>query len=98
MGFAIELTQHAREHIKRFRTNEQRIITDAIAVQLSHEPDQPTQIRKLLAENSLAPWELRVGDIRIFYDVIREADVVIVVAIGEKCHNQLRIGGEEIDL
>ena len=80
------------------RKRDQRIIVNAIANQLSHQPDQTTQHRKLLEDNLLAPWELRVGDFRIFYDVDREDELVVIVAIGQKLHNQLRIGGEEIEL
>jgi hypothetical protein len=46
----------------------------------------------------LAPWELRVGDFRVFYDVILEKATVVVVAVGQKVHNKLFIGGEEIVL
>ena len=42
--------------------------------------------------------ELRVGDFRVFYDINHEVQVVVVVAVGQKVHNQLRIGGIEIDL
>jgi mRNA-degrading endonuclease RelE of RelBE toxin-antitoxin system len=51
-----------------------------------------------LEDNPLAPWELRVGDFRVFYDVDREGATVVVVAIGQKSHNRLRIGDEEIEL
>jgi mRNA-degrading endonuclease RelE of RelBE toxin-antitoxin system len=98
MVFAIELTTPAKEHLRQFRKRDQRIIIEAIAVQLTHEPDQPTHQRKQLDENALAPWELRVGDIRIFYDVSRQEGNVVVLAIGEKHHNRLRVGGEEIEL
>jgi hypothetical protein len=37
-----------------------------------------------------------VGNFRVFYDV-GELEVVIV-AVGKKTHNVLRIGGEEIEL
>jgi hypothetical protein len=33
----------------------------------------------------------------VFYDVILD-DQTVVVAVGQKLHNQLRIGGEEIEL
>jgi len=49
-------------------------------------------------EKRLAPWELRVGDFRVFYDVNASEEQVVVLAIGQKTHNTLRIGGEEIDL
>jgi mRNA-degrading endonuclease RelE of RelBE toxin-antitoxin system len=98
MAFAIELSKPAREHLRHLRTRDQRIVIDAIAVQLTYDPDQPTQHRKQLEDNSLAPWELRVGDFRIFYDVRRQVRNVVVLAIGEKQHNRLFVGGEEIEL
>ena len=54
--------------------------------------------RKRLEDNPLAPWELRVGDFRVFYDVSPDERHVLVVAVGQKTHNTLRIGGEEIAL
>jgi mRNA-degrading endonuclease RelE of RelBE toxin-antitoxin system len=70
----------------------------AVAEQLIHQPDQPTTRRKPLEDNPIAPWELRVGDYRIFYDLNHDDQAVVVVAVGQKSHNQLRIGGEEIEL
>ncbi len=98
MPFAVEIAQRARENIRALRKRDQQILYDAIAVQLVDQPDYPTRNRKLLEENALAPWELRVGDFRVFYDVDREAEQVVVLAVGEKTHNTLRIGGEEIEL
>ena len=50
--------------------------------------------------NPLAPWELRIGDLRVFYDIQPATDEtaepeVVVLAIGGKIGNQLWIGGEE---
>jgi mRNA-degrading endonuclease RelE of RelBE toxin-antitoxin system len=98
MAFAIELSPDAHEHLGQFRKRDQRIIVDAIAVHLTHQPDQPTRHRKRLAENALAPWELRVGDFRVFYDVDEEGETVIIAAIGQKVHDRLWIGDEEIEL
>ncbi len=98
MAFAIELSPHARDHVRQLRKREQRIIVDAITLHLAHQPDLPTQHRKKLQDNPLAPWELRVGDYRVFYDVSPKSGTVIIVAVGLKDHNRLWIGGEEIDL
>jgi len=98
MAFAIELSPHARDHVRQLRKREQRIIVDAITLHLAHQPDLPTQHRKKLQDNPLAPWELRVGDYRVFYDVSHESGIVIIVAVGRKDHNRLWIGSEEIDL
>ena len=62
MAFAIELSPHARLHVRQLRKREQRIILDAITRHLTHQPDLPAQNRKKLQDNPLAPWELRVGD------------------------------------
>jgi mRNA-degrading endonuclease RelE of RelBE toxin-antitoxin system len=53
---------------------------------------------KPLEDNPIAPWELRVGDFRVFYDIDRADQVIVVLAVGQKIHNRLRIGGEEVDL
>jgi mRNA-degrading endonuclease RelE of RelBE toxin-antitoxin system len=98
MAFWIELSQRARDNLKGLRKRDQQIVIDSIDVQLSHEPEQPTRQRKKLEDNELAPWELRLGNFRVFYDVDHDEETVIVVAVGEKTHNILRIGGEEINL
>ena len=58
----------------------------------------PTRHRKLLRENPLADWELRVGEYRVFYDIDDDPGIVMILAIGVKSHNALRIEGEEIQL
>jgi hypothetical protein len=43
--------------------------------------------------------ELRVGDLRIFYDVSAEMPATVnILAVGRKDGNILRIAGEEIKL
>jgi hypothetical protein len=73
------------------------VIIAAIEKQLSHEPLVETRNRKRLRPNSIAPWELRVRTVRVFYEV-DQPGVVTVLAIGAKRANRLCIGGEEIEL
>ena len=61
-------------------------------------PDVKTRKRKFLRPNSLAGWELRLGDFRVFYDIVPEENTVYVVAIGIKKRNLLFIGGERFVL
>jgi len=49
--------------------------------------------------NPLAPWELRVGTLRVYYDVEEEPERrVLIRAVGVKARNQVRIGGKELEL
>jgi mRNA-degrading endonuclease RelE of RelBE toxin-antitoxin system len=98
MAFTIEFSPDAADQLRSLRKRDQRIVVDAIAVQLTHDPDQPTTNRKPLDDNRIAPWELRIGNFRVFYDVDRDDKLVVIVAVGEKSHNRLQIGGEEIEL
>jgi mRNA-degrading endonuclease RelE of RelBE toxin-antitoxin system len=98
MAFTIEFSPDAAGQLRSLRKRDQQIVVDAVAVQLTNEPDKPTTKRKPLDDNRIAPWELRVGNFRVFYDFNRDDQSVIIVAVGEKSHNRLQIGGEEIDL
>ena len=73
------------------------IVLNVIKVQLQYEPLRETRNRKPLRPNPLAPWELRVGALRVFYEVdAREPDLVNVLAIGIKRGNRLIVAGKEI--
>lgn len=100
MTFQIDLTQRASDHIRAFRTFEQRILLDAIQEQLEHEPALETRSRKRLGENELSDWELRVQMFRVFYDVVTAEGrrMVKIKAVGHKEHNTLYIGGREVRL
>jgi hypothetical protein len=79
------------------------MVVDAVVEQLSHQAEVPTRNRKRMRPNELAAWELRIGDLRVFYEIERpQGDsetlpepVVIVLAVGIKKGNRLWIGNEE---
>ena len=49
--------------------------------------------------NPIAPWELRIGHLRVYYEVREDPEAtVFVLAVGIKERNLVRIGGELIDL
>ena len=49
--------------------------------------------------NPLATWELRVGNLRAYYDVLTDPEAtVLIVAVGVKDRSTLRIGGEVVIL
>jgi hypothetical protein len=72
---------------------------DPVEEQLAHEPSLPTRKRKALRPNPIAPWELRLGDVRVFYVVEKKPEpLVIVGAVGAKHDNASRVGEERIEL
>ena len=49
--------------------------------------------------NPIAPWELRIGNLRVYYDAEEVPErVVFIRAVGIKERNRVRIGREVIDL
>ncbi|MCK6627110.1 MAG: type II toxin-antitoxin system RelE/ParE family toxin [Anaerolineae bacterium] len=98
MAFEVELGPDAWEHLQAFPAHAQSLLLDTIEQQLRYQPDNETRNRKPLRSNTLTSWELRVGDFRIFYDIISDEATVSVVAIGLKKHNRLTIGGKEFKL
>lgn len=51
------------------------------------------------APDPVAPWERRIADLRVYYDVEDEPTAVVCIRpVGAKMGNQVRIGGGEIEL
>ena len=105
MAYRIRFADGAIGHLKALTASEQATVVDAVEKQLSHEPLTETRNRKLLRPNPIASWELRVGRLRVFYDVTssgkrgaRSPSLVRILAVGKKERNVLRIGGEVVEL
>ncbi|MFN8566479.1 MAG: addiction module toxin RelE [Kouleothrix sp.] len=97
MQFTIIILPSADADLTYFRTHEQRIIVTGIATHLTYDATIETKRRKKLDPNSIAPWELRIDQYRIFYD-IDLGSLIKVIAIGYKDHNELYIRGKKVDL
>ncbi len=55
--------------------------------------------KRIRAQNPVAPWELRIGNLRVYYDVEEEPEPVVYIrAVGVKLRNRVRIGKEVIEL
>jgi mRNA-degrading endonuclease RelE of RelBE toxin-antitoxin system len=97
MKFQVILTPSADADLRYFKVFEQRIIVDAIKVHLTTDAEVESNRRKKLTQHPIAPWELRVGKHRIFYEFEDETTVKIV-ALGHKEHNDLFIRGKRVEL
>ena len=97
MNFSIHLTDSAVKDLDFFQKKVRRIISNGISLFLTHDANIETRRRKPLRPNRLAQWELRIDDYRVFYD-FEQDDIVKVVAVGHKEHNDLYIRGRKVDL
>lgn len=93
--FQIELDPEAREDLRCFRKNERVRIQDEMEAQLLHQPAVPTRKRKHLRPGHLSEWELRLGTVRVFYDVDVAASLVKIMAVGYKERDRLFFRGKE---
>jgi mRNA-degrading endonuclease RelE of RelBE toxin-antitoxin system len=99
LAYTIEYSPEAEEHLRRLTARQRKTVLDTVERQLLNQPNIETKNRKPMRPNPLAPWELRIGSLRVYYDVDdRPESKVIVVAVGVKERNRVRIGGEIIDL
>jgi len=96
-AYAIEYAPEVREHLRQLTKRDSVAVLDAIDQQLTHEPCTEARNRKPMRPNPVAPWELRVGRFRVYYDVSERPNrVVKVVAVGVKERDRVRIGREEV--
>jgi mRNA-degrading endonuclease RelE of RelBE toxin-antitoxin system len=103
VAYRIRYTPTALKHLRGLPARDRATLLDAVDDRLRHQPGVPTRHRKRLRANEVAPWELRIGDYRVFYDLEAATDVqpapeVVVLAIGLKTGNRLWIGDEEHEL
>lgn len=83
MRFDIVLAPQAVEDLKRLKANGRAEARTAIETHLRHEPRKTSRSRiKRLRGVSRPQFRLRVGDVRVFYDV--SGGVVEVLAIVAK--------------
>ena len=98
-AYQFEFAEAVKTHLAALTARQRTTVLDAIERQLVSEPLKESRNRKPLRPNPIAPWELRVGDLRVFYEVAASpAWVVHILAVGIKECNVVRIGGQEFQL
>jgi mRNA-degrading endonuclease RelE of RelBE toxin-antitoxin system len=97
--FRIAYADAAVLHLSQLTARLRATVLDVTELKLTHQPTVPTRNRKRLRDNTLAAWELRIGDIRVYFDVEEAPEAVVTVrAVGVKARERVLIGGEEVDL
>ena len=99
MPYRIEYSPDTEDHLRSLTARQQAIVLDTVDRQLKHQPTDEARNRKPMRPNPVAPWELRIGNLRVYYDVEEEPDQVVHIrAVGVKLRNRVRIGKEVIEL
>lgn len=99
MPYRIEYSPDVEDHLRALTARQQAIVLDAVGTQLLHQPTIETRNRKPMRPNPVAPWELRIGSLRVYYDVEAEPEPVVYIrAVGVKERNMVRIGKEVVGL
>ena len=99
MAYIIQYSPEAEDHLRGLTARQQRIVLDTVDRQLLNQPAVETRNRKPMRPNPIAPWELRIGDVRVYYEVSDESlPTVTILAVGIKERDRVRIGGEGIKL
>jgi mRNA-degrading endonuclease RelE of RelBE toxin-antitoxin system len=105
VAYRIDFSPAAEEHLRVLTARQRAIVFDTIDEQLKDQPGLETRNRRPMRPNPLAPWELRIGELRVYFDIQEDHVVankpeprVLVLAVGIKDRDRLIIGGEEVRL
>jgi mRNA-degrading endonuclease RelE of RelBE toxin-antitoxin system len=99
LSYRIEYSPDVEDHLRVLTPRQQTIVFDEIDTQLKHRPTVVTKNRKPVRPNPLAPWELRIDALRVYYDVEEKPEKrVRILAVGLKRRNKMFVGKKEIEL
>ena len=81
MKYEITFAPEAIQDVKRLSARERSIVLDAFEVHLRYEPEKTSKSRiKCLRGIRHPQYRLRVGEMRVFYDVTeREVEILAIV-------------------
>lgn len=99
MKYRIEYSPETEDHFRILTKRQQTTILDMVEKQLRYQPTVETRNRKPMRPNPIAPWELRIGNLRVYYDIEDDPEYVVYIrAVGIKDRNNVRIGKKVIKL
>lgn len=94
MRFEIRLAPEAVEDLRNLKANVRAEVREAIDKHLRHEPKRESRSRiKRLGGLSQPQYRLRVGEIRVFYDVLRSQVQVLAIVSKEEATKWLSEAG-----
>jgi len=96
LPYKIIFAPSALDHLAGFEAGQRAALLNATKEQLTFEPSTQTLNRKHMRPNPLAPWELRVQRLRVYYEIEERAREVHILAIGVKDRERVIIAGEAL--
>lgn len=97
MRYEIILAPEAANDLRRLKAHLRVEVKDALESHLRHEPTKTSKSRiKRLRGLSRPQYRLRVGEIRIFYDVSGYSFEVLAIVAKSQAEAWLRKAGESI--
>ena len=101
MVYRVRFADDVDRHLNALTARQKATLFDAIERYLSHEPRRETHNRKPMDPDKkgfIAPWELRVGNLRVYYAVDEGPETaVVIVAVGIKVRDRVRIRGKDVE-
>ena len=82
--FDIKFTDHALDDLQTFPEAERRWILTALESELKMNAAEESQDRRRLRPDMLAEWAVRLGQVRVFYDVDVHNRTVKIEAVGKR--------------
>ena len=95
MRYEIDLAPQAVEDFRRLSARDRSTIRDALERHLRYEPDKETRSSIKRLRGFVRPqYRLRVGDFRVFYDVLENlVEILAIVAKAQADEWLQEIGG-----
>jgi mRNA interferase RelE/StbE len=95
MRYEVLLAPEATEDLRRLKANIRAAVRDAIERHLRHEPTKMSKSRiKSLRGLARPQYRLRVGDVRVFYDVAKSTVEVLAIVPKSEADAWLSQAGE----
>lgn len=67
--YTIHFSEEARAHLRQLSARERTIVINRVEAALSDKPTREARNLKALRPNPLAKYELRIADLRVFFEV-----------------------------
>ena len=96
MKYQITFSPEALDDYRSLSAYDRAAVKDAINIHLLHQPARTSRSRiKRLRDLRKPQYRLRIGDLRIFYDVIGSTVEILAVVDKRKAADWLRKCGEQ---